>query len=98
MSFVAISKVKYPSTIKDQVQAFGLKMIPVAKLQPGLISISFHRSTEENETMMYWEWASQKDHEACIQSDSWSALMEKSGTLFQSDGVEFSIETYERLA
>ena len=98
MSFVAISKVKYPAPLKDQIVAFGLKMLPMAKLQPGLISISFHQSYESNETMMYWEWESQLNHEACMQSKDWSVLMDESGAIFQTGNVEFTIQTYERLA
>ena len=98
MSFVAISKVKYPKSLKKEIHAFGINMIPFAKLQPGLISVSFHQSIDIDETMMYWEWETQSDHEACMKSPDWEALMEKSGGLFQSEGVEFSLETYERLA
>lgn len=98
MSFVAISKVKYPKSLKEQIHAFGISMIPSAKLQPGLIFVSFHQSTDKDETMMYWEWETQAHHEACMESPDWKALMEKSGGLFQSEGVEFSLETYERLA
>ena len=98
MSFVAISKVKYPQSLRDEIHSFGMSMIPLAKLQPGFISISFHQSTEDNETMMYWEWDTQADHEACMKSPDWNSLMAKSGELFHSEGVEFSISTYERLA
>lgn len=97
MSFVAVSKVKYPDFLKERIQAVGLEMLPVAKLQPGFISIAFHQSSDKNETMMYWEWQSKSDHEACMQSKDWAAIMDNSGALFQSEGVEFSIETYERI-
>jgi hypothetical protein len=46
MSFVAISKVRYPSCLKDQIHEFCLEMLPMAKLQPGFISIRFHQSSE----------------------------------------------------
>ena len=98
MSFVAVSKVKYPKSLKKEIHSFGMSMIPIARLQPGFISISFHQSTDNDETMMYWEWEAQSDHEACMKSPDWSDLMEKSGGLFQSEGVEFSLETYDRLA
>jgi heme-degrading monooxygenase HmoA len=98
MSFVAISKVRYPPCLKDKIHEFCLEMLPMAKLQPGFISIRFHQSQERNETMMYWEWGSQSDHEACMQSKDWCVLMDKSGSLLQSSGVEFTIKTYERLA
>lgn len=98
MSFVAISKVSYPDSLKDQIQAVGLKMIPVAKLQPGFISISFHQSMDKNETMMYWDWESEADHQACMACSDWSVVMEKAGALFQSEGVGFVIESYQRLA
>ncbi len=98
MSFVAISKVRYPKLLKEEIHSFGMSMIPVAKSQPGFIFISFHQSKEDDETMMYWEWASQADHEACMKSSDWTILMENSGGLFQSEGVEFSLTTYERLA
>ncbi|MEM8498056.1 MAG: antibiotic biosynthesis monooxygenase [Pseudomonadota bacterium] len=98
MSFVAISKVKYPEPLKKQIHSFGMRMLPLAQVQPGFISISFHQSTDAAETMMYWEWNTQSDHEACMKSPAWNALMSNSGELFQSEGVEFSISTYERLA
>jgi quinol monooxygenase YgiN len=98
MSYVAISKVTYPAMLKDEIHAVGLEMIPVAKNQPGFISVAFHQASDKNETMMYWEWASKHDHEACMQSSDWSAVIEKSSLLFQSEGVEFLVETYDRLA
>lgn len=98
MNYVAISKVKFPPSLKERIQSVGLEMIPIAKKQPGFISVSFHLSTEENETMMYWEWVSKSDHEGCMQSADWASIMGKSSSLFQSRGVEFSIQTYERVA
>ena len=98
MSFVAISKVKYPKSLKEEIHSFGISMIPLAKSQPGFVSISFHQSTDEDETMMYWEWNTQADHEACMNSVDWNKLMEKSGGLFQTEGVDFSLATYVRLA
>lgn len=98
MSFVAISKVIYPNQLREEMHSFGLKMLPLANAQPGFVSISFHQSTTENQTMMLWEWETEADHEACIKSPDWSELMASSGELFESEGVEFSLETYERLA
>lgn len=73
-------------------------MLPIARRQPGFIAISFHQSCEANETMMYWEWQSQSDHEACMASADWAAIMEQSKSVFSADGIEFSIDVYERLA
>lgn len=98
MSFVAVSKVKYPEALKKEIQDVGRAMIPTAKRQPGFISIAFHQSTASNETMMYWEWESQADHEACMACADWQAVMEKSKTLFEAEGVAFSLETFDRLA
>ena len=98
MSFVAISKVKFPEALKEQVQAVGLKMIPVAKRQPGFISIAFHQATDAHETMMYWEWQKEANHMACMQSEDWAGIMADSGDLFQTEGVEFSIQTYEKIS
>lgn len=98
MSFVAISKVKYPESLKAEIHSVGLKMVPIARQQPGFISIGFHQSLASNETMMYWEWESQSDHEACMASAAWVSIMEESKDAFQTEGTEFSIETYERLA
>jgi len=98
MSFVAISKLKYPAELKEAIHAVGLNMIPIAKRQAGFVSIAFHQSTDKNETMMYWQWESEQDHQACMKSDDWQAIMNLSASLFQSEGVEFSIESYEKLA
>lgn len=98
MSFVAISKLSFPAELAEKLIAVGHEMIPLAKKQKGFISIAFHHSEQENQTAMVWEWESEADHLACMQSSDWSAIMEKHGTLFQSQGVEFSLETYQRLA
>ncbi|GLR73111.1 antibiotic biosynthesis monooxygenase [Agaribacter marinus] len=98
MSFVAISRVKFPSELKARIHAFGLSMIPLAQRHPGFVSISFHESLESNETMMYWEWESQSHHEACMQSKDWMILMEQSGRLFATEGVEFMVDTYSKLS
>lgn len=97
MSFVAISKIQYPADLKEAIYAVGKNMIPIAKRQPGFISIAFHQSVNKNETMMYWEWASEQDHLNCMKSDDWRAIMDLSTSLFHSEGVELSIESYERL-
>ncbi len=98
MSFVAISKVKYPDSIKEKIHEAGLKMLPVAKQQPGFIAIKFHQSCDSNETMMYWEWESKADHEACMASSGWVAIMAQFSSVFETEGTAFSIETYQRLA
>ena len=97
MSFVAVSKVNYPQAMREQIQAVGMQMLPVARSQPGFISIAFHQATDSNETMMYWEWESKEAHESCMQSPDWLEIMKNSAELFQTEGVGFSIETYERL-
>ena len=98
MSFVAITKVKFPNELKSKIHSVGLAMLPIAKPQPGFISIGFHQSNDRNETMMYWEWESEANYKACMQSPDWALLMERHSVLFASDGVEFLIDTYERLA
>lgn len=98
MSFVAVSNVTFPAALQDEIQAFGMRMLPLAKQHPGFISISYHQSTEVHQTMMYWEWESRADHEACMSSKDWAELMQSSGDLFQNEGVEFSVQTYDRLA
>lgn len=98
MSFVAISTVKYPADLKEAIHAVGLNMIPIAKRQPGFVSIAFHQSCDKNETMMYWQWESEEDHKACMQSKDWQAIMELSASLFQSERVSFSVEGFEKIA
>ena len=98
MSYVAISKVKYPPQFKQQIHDVALEMMDIAKGQPGFISIKFHQSHEISETMMYWEWQEKYHHEACLQSKQWDEIMDSSGRVLHSEGVELSIETYERIA
>ncbi len=97
MSFVAVSKVKYPAFLRQDIHNAGLTMLPVAKKQAGLISISFHQSCDEDETIMVWEWESQANHEACMASSDWAAIVEQTRSAFESQEIEFSISTYERL-
>lgn len=97
MNFVAISKVTYSAHLRQEIQAVGLEMLPVARKQPGFISVAFHQSNEKDETMMYWEWESQLHHESCMQSKDWAAIMERHGATFSQEGVQFILETYERL-
>jgi len=72
--------------------------LPIARKQLGFISIAFHQSIEANETMMYWDWESKADHEACMASEDWRIVMEQSNSVFSVDGIEFSLETFERIA
>lgn len=97
MSFVAVSKVSFPAALKKEIQAIGLEMLPVARSQVGFISIAIHQSNEKNETMMYWEWESRSHHEACMKSEDWRAILVRHDSIFSQDGVQFSLETYERL-
>jgi quinol monooxygenase YgiN len=97
MSFVAISKVTYPANMKQEIQAVGLEMLPLARKQAGFISVAFHQSDEKDETMMVWEWETKSHHESCMQSKDWGALMERHGATFSQEAVQFILETYERL-
>lgn len=94
---MAISRVKYPAELKEAIHAVGLNMIPIAKRQAGFISISFHQACDKNETEMHWQWKSEQDHKACMQSKDWQAIMDISASLFQSEEVEFSVDTFEKL-
>lgn len=96
MNFVAISKVNFPPGLKDKIQKVGLEMMPIANTQPGFVSVAFHESYDQNETMMYWEWESKGDHENCMKSDDWLELMSKNKSLFETEGVTFSINTYKK--
>jgi len=97
MSFVAVSTVQFPVELKDDIHRLGLAMLPIARQQPGFIQVAFHQGLDASETMMYWEWQSRADHEACLKSPDWAALMADSGGLFARDGVTFSLRTFERL-
>ena len=97
MSFVAISKVKYPPHLRKAIQAAGLEMLPVARAQAGLIFSAFHQSEDRDETMMYLEWESQAHHEACMQSKDWNAVLSEHKSVFSNEGVEFASETFKRL-
>ncbi len=97
MSFVVISKVKFPEHLKQEIHAVASDMMMVAKQQPGLIHVAFHQASDESMTMMYWEWRSQTDHDACMQSSACSDILAASAALFQSPAVAVSIETFERL-
>ena len=98
MSFIAITKVTYPEALEDQIRRAGFDIVAFAKKQTGLITIDFHRSTSLNETLMVWEWRDQLDHQRCMESEVWSLLLKKVGMVFNNEGVEFSIATYERLS
>ncbi len=97
MSFVAISRVNFPAHLREQVLKVGMEMLPVARKQPGYIHVAFHQSSDRPQTMMYWEWGSEADHEACMQSADWGEIMQRHGAVFAADGVEFSVETFFRL-
>jgi len=60
--FIAISKVKYPKYLKERLYGIGLKMLPVARKKPGLISVSFNQFTDSDETIMIWEWETEASH------------------------------------
>lgn len=96
MSFVAISKVSFLEKQVRAGQAIGLQMLPIAKKQKGIISISFHLAANGTQTMMYSEWQSEQDYQACFVSAEMTALMEQSGATFADS--EFTLETFTRLA
>ena len=98
MSFVVITKVQYPDEIEESLLEVGKAMIPIAQQQPGFIAVTYNLSNEGNETMMYWEWQTEADHEACMNSPDWLKIVEQSAQIFQTEGVEFSMESYERIA
>ena len=70
MNCVAISKANYPANLEQEITEVGLEMVPIAKEQPGFISIAFHKSNTTGETMIYWELEPESDHENCMISSS----------------------------
>lgn len=97
MYFVAISKVKFPPELYDEIAEVGKTMVRVAQHHPGLISVALHSNKERTQTMMYWEWESQSHHHACMNSEDWQKIMANTGALFHNNDVSFSIDTYDKL-
>jgi quinol monooxygenase YgiN len=98
MSFVAISKVKYPESKKHAIEEAGKAMMLIAKMQPGFIDVSFHQALNKSETMMIWQWQTQQHHEACLICSEMADLMQQYGPLFAEEDVSVSVEIYQRLA
>lgn len=97
MSYVAVSKVTFPDQLKERILAVGLAMIPIAQQHKGFKAISFHEARFKNETMLYWECESMEDHESCMRSAPWLALMKANAELFSEEGVAFSVDIYKKI-
>ena len=62
--------VRFAVDPEDQPQLLKLlaETDPVLTRQPGFVSASTHRSFDGTEVLMYLQWCSIADHEACVQN------------------------------
>ena len=97
MKYVVVTKVAYPPSLEKQALEAGRRTVEFASSMTGLNSISLHQSTDGNETMMVWEWESQRDCEEGMTSDQWAQHTMALNELIPSDQIEFSFESYLRI-
>ena len=97
MTFVVITQVRCPRENLAEIQAVGRQMLPLARAAAGHVSVALHVNSERPETMMYWEWQSESDHQVLLQTKEWLDLMGQHAELFGHDGVEFSMTRFQRV-
>lgn len=95
MSFIVVTRIQYSPPVEEEVLALANDSLPIARQQPGLKSVRFHKSHNSDETMMYWEWETKEAHEACMASPEWNELSLRWDKLFNSGNAEFLLDTYE---
>ncbi len=47
------------------------KTIPVMQKLPGFLSLSSHKTHDDTQLIVYFQWQSQKDHENCMSNPVW---------------------------
>ena len=97
MNFVAITQVSYPPEMREGVQACGLALVKLAKSSAGYIYAAFHHSISKDETMIYWEWSTEKHHKTFFDSPEFQSVMTEFSSVFEGEGFNFSIDTYHRI-
>lgn len=97
MSYVVISRVKFPVSHLAEIESAGKALIEIVKAQEGLIHAAFHIAQSADETMMYMEWYSPQYHQALFESPQWLAVMADHQVAFDSPDVTFNASSYQRV-
>ena len=92
--FVAITRLDFDPSLKDDMIELARATAPVFRQQKGNKGVWAHVSEEGHQTMMYLLWESEADHLACMQSVDFASVTPAFETLMKSGKVAFTMDTY----
>ena len=95
--FVVVTRSTFSRDIEGEVLALAKRSVPIAKTQPGFVDIVVHINHDRTQIMTYWKWERREDHEACMASDDWLALMPGWEKLIADGKLQFDMDIYEPL-
>ena len=63
--------------------------------QPGFVSLTVHRSLDGSQVIVYLQWRSRADHEACMNSPEVFAAGQELMALLQTGTVTMDVQPFE---
>lgn len=81
----------------DQAELLRLStaMLPVFARQPGFVAASLHRATDATELLLYLQWRSQADSDACLTSPEMMSAGQEWMAFVRSGKATFALQPYE---
>lgn len=93
-AFIVITRTKFPKNLYATAKSMADLSYPIFMKQKGLISLAMHESLDQTETSAYFQWESEADHLACMQSSDWGDFNEKWQVFSAQPGVSFDLQVY----
>ena len=95
--FKVVTRTHFPADKRDEVLELSRAAIEIARKQPGFQGMRVHLASDGSHTLTYWEWATEADHLACMESPDWSEWNGRWEANL-ADGMSFDLQTYEVFA
>lgn len=95
--FVVVTRSTFSPDVETEALALAKRSVPIAKAQVGFVDMVVHLNHARTQIMTYWKWRNQSDHQACMDSDAWCALMPGWEKLIADGKLKFDMETYDVL-
>ena len=92
--FVAVTKLDFDPSLKEDMIALAKETAPIFRAQKGNRGVWAHLSADGCQTMMYLLWETEEDHLACMQSADFAATNPAFEGLMKSGQVAFTLNTY----
>ena len=93
--FTVLVTLKVPENRQGDILRLAEGNLPIFARQPGFLSARVYRSHDGIRILTLLQWASQEDHEACMQSPDWAQCDPRFSALLDRGTMQMDVRTYE---